>query len=99
MLPRCRNLSGSPTTSEYTGAQLTLTKELFPSARSGSNSCMATLTQSATQVAQPFSSPIPPVARPRLDSVDLLRGLIMILMALDHTRGFFSNVTFYPLDL
>ena len=23
----------------------------------------------------------------------------MILMALDHTRGFFSNVTFYPLDL
>lgn len=38
-------------------------------------------------------------ARPRLDSVDLLRGLIMVLMALDHVRDFFSNVTFDPLDL
>jgi len=38
-------------------------------------------------------------ARPRLDSVDILRGLVMVLMALDHTRGFFSNITFYPLDL
>ena len=35
----------------------------------------------------------------RLDSVDLLRGFVMVLMALDHTRGFFSSVTFYPLDL
>src|ERR1043165_3800080 len=34
-----------------------------------------------------------------LDSVDLLCGFVMVLMALDHTRGFFSSVTFYPLDL
>ncbi len=36
--------------------------------------------------------------RPRLDDVDCLRGLIMVLMALDHTRGFFSNATFNPID-
>src|SRR6266700_3015399 len=41
---------------------------------------------------------VPQVA-PRLDSVDLLRGLVMVLMALDHTRGFFSNASFNPLDL
>jgi uncharacterized membrane protein len=35
----------------------------------------------------------------RLDVVDLGRGAVMVLMALDHTRTFLTNVTYNPSDV
>lgn len=44
--------------------------------------------------------PVKPAGvRLRLDSVDLLRGFIMVVMALDHVRDFFNSDTFDPTDL
>lgn len=37
--------------------------------------------------------------RQRVTSVDLVRGIVMILMALDHTRDYLSKLRFQPEDL
>lgn len=50
-----------------------------------------------TRIASETLLPAQPPAR--LDSIDLLRGAVMVLMALDHVRDFFSSVRFDPLDL
>ena len=39
------------------------------------------------------------VSAARLTCVDLLRGAVMIVMALDHTRDFFTNLRFAPEEL
>jgi len=40
-----------------------------------------------------------PVKRARIESIDVVRGVIMILMALDHVRDFFGNPGVSPTDL
>ncbi len=48
-------------------------------------------------VAEPMTDSAVVIEKPkpsRLDSIDFLRGLVMILMALDHVRDFFSDRLF-----
>ena len=44
-----------------------------------------------------FPVPLEPRTR-RLESIDMLRGFLMIVMALDHTRDYFSNIEVNPTD-
>jgi uncharacterized membrane protein len=37
--------------------------------------------------------------RPRVEAVDVVRGIIMIIMALDHVRDFFGSLAVNPTDL
>jgi uncharacterized membrane protein len=57
---------------------------------------MATLSARSTGLAESLqTSPLVSTVT-RLASVDILRGLVMVIMALDHTRHFMSNVLFPP---
>src|SRR4029079_3310873 len=40
-----------------------------------------------------------PLRKRRIESIGLLRGLVMILMALDHTREYFGATAISPTDL
>jgi uncharacterized membrane protein len=53
--------------------------------------------QLESSVTYPATSPL--TRSSRVVSVDLMRGLVMMLMALDHTRDYFSGLPFPPEDL
>jgi uncharacterized membrane protein len=45
------------------------------------------------------SLPVQSGARTRLDSVDVVRGIVMVVMAIDHVRDFFHDPRIDPTDL
>jgi len=47
----------------------------------------------------PVPTPAPAALRRRLDHVDLLRGLVMVIMVLDHVRAYLTDARFDPTDL
>ncbi len=57
------------------------------------------MNQLTSVAADATTAPALATTRTRLDAPDFLRGLVMVLMALDHVRDFFTNARFDPLDL
>lgn len=57
--------------------------------------------QAMQTLAQPTTAPTAPLRNYRLNSIDLLRGLVMVIMALDHARDLLhvGALTADPLDL
>jgi uncharacterized membrane protein len=58
----------------------------------------------ATRAEQVTSAPpdtgvtLPTASRSRIDSIDLVRGIVIVPMALDHTKDYIGTSRFDPLD-
>lgn len=88
-------MDSTPTASVKAQATITDTTDNLrhsPATETGDPLGSATVNQTAPQTTE---------ARRRLDSIDLLRGLVMVIMLLDHTRDFFHSevMNYEPTDL
>jgi uncharacterized membrane protein len=46
------------------------------------------------------AAPAPPrLGAPRVEALDVVRGLVMVVMALDHVRDYVTNIPFDPVDM
>jgi uncharacterized membrane protein len=59
---------------------------------------MSTIPRQDNFLARDKESIALPRLRGRIESVDLLRSLIIVVMSIDHTRDFFSNAVVDPAD-
>ncbi|HSZ02418.1 MAG TPA: heparan-alpha-glucosaminide N-acetyltransferase domain-containing protein [Terriglobales bacterium] len=60
----------------------------------------STLSSRVVGVAAPAScGAVAGIGSGRIVSLDIMRGLVMVIMALDHTRDFFTNLRFEPENL
>jgi uncharacterized membrane protein len=60
---------------------------------------MSTTLPSRTLTLTESESTAPLATAQRIVSLDMMRGLVMVIMALDHTRDFFTNLRFEPENL